>query len=167
MTNRDAAESDLPGIDRVFRQSFCETFAHLYDPNDLADFLAKFTPASWAEELNDSRCGFRVAEADGAVIGYVKLGPPTLPVEASAEAMELRQLYIMKNYHGVGIAHALMDWAIDGARARGARALYLTVYTENHRARRFYDRYGFEAVGRYEFMVGSHADEDVIMRKML
>ena len=61
----------------------------------------------------------------------------------------------------------LMDWAIDEARRRGAEELYLTVYTDNHRARRFYERYGFEAVGRYDFMVGSHADEDVIMRKLL
>ena len=32
---------------------------------------------------------------------------------------------------------------------------------------RFYDRYGFEAEGRYDFMVGNHADEDIIMRKAL
>ena len=40
-----------------------------------------------------------------------------------------------------------MDWALDEARRRGAEELYLTVYTDNHRARRFYERYGFEAVG--------------------
>ena len=60
-----------------------------------------------------------------------------------------------------------MDWALGEASSRGALELYLTVFIDNHRARRFYDRYGFEAVGRYEFMVGNHADEDVIMRKAL
>jgi len=60
-----------------------------------------------------------------------------------------------------------MDWSLDQAAKRAAREMYLTVYTDNHLARRFYDRYGFEAVGRYEFMVGNHADEDIIMRKML
>ena len=33
--------------------------------------------------------------------------------------------------------------------------------------RAVYERYGFEAVGRYDFMVGTHADEDIIMRLRL
>jgi ribosomal protein S18 acetylase RimI-like enzyme len=167
MTDRNAKSDDLPAIDQVFRQSFCDAFAHLYDPKDLADFFGKFTPQAWLEEFSDPGFGFRVAEADRSVVGYVKIGPLTLPVETDADGMELRQLYILKGYHGVGIAHALMDWAIQEARSRGATELYLTVYVDNHRARRFYDRYGFEPVGRYEFIVGSHADEDVIMRKRL
>jgi ribosomal protein S18 acetylase RimI-like enzyme len=167
MTSRDATAADLPAIDRVFRQSFCDTFAHLYEARDLAEFLAKFSPEAWQSEFGDPRYGFRVAEVDGEVVGYVKVGPLTLPVETEARGMELRQLYILKGYHGVGIAHELMDWAIGEARRRGAEQLFLTVYTDNHRARRFYDRYGFEAVGRYDFMVGSHADEDIIMRKSL
>ena len=60
-----------------------------------------------------------------------------------------------------------MDWAIDEAKSRGGTELYLTVYTENERARRLYKRYGFVAVGPYHFMVGKQADEDIIMRAYL
>ena len=42
--------------------------------------------------------------------------------------------------------------------------LYLSVFTDNHRARRFYSRYGFIEEGPYQFMVGNHADEDIVMR---
>jgi RimJ/RimL family protein N-acetyltransferase len=41
------------------------------------------------------------------------------------------------------------------------------VYTDNPRARRVYERFGFELVGPYAFMVGNQADEDIIMRKRL
>lgn len=167
MNHRDATPDDLAAIDRVFRQSFCDTFAHLYRPEDLASFLSQFTPEAWAGEFHDPRYRFRVAEDDGDVVGYVKLGPSALPIETEQTATELRQLYVLKEHHGSGIAKVLTDWAIDEARRSGARELYLTVYTDNHRARRFYDRYGFEAVGRYDFMVGDHADEDIIMRKVL
>ena len=37
---RNATAADLPAIDHVFRQSFGDTFGHLYAPHDLADFLA-------------------------------------------------------------------------------------------------------------------------------
>lgn len=165
---RDAAVEDAATLDRIFNTSFCDTFAHLYDLEDLHTFLSSFGVSDWEEHLRDPVFAFRIAEADGEPVGYLKLRPlERLPVETDRPAILLDQLYILKPYHGVGIAHGLMDWALTQARRQGAEEMYLTVYVENHRARRFYDRYGFEAVGRYDFMVGNHADEDIIMRKRL
>ena len=164
---RDANPADIAEIDRVFRTSFCATFAHLYSDDDLQAFLGKFTAQAWAEEMADPRYAFRLAEEDDAAVGYVKLGPLTLPVEGGESTCELRQLYVLDKWHGGGIANALMNWALADAARRAIRTLYLTVYTDNHRARRFYERYGFVAVGRYDFMVGSHADEDIIMKLAL
>jgi len=95
------------------------------------------------------------------------VGPVRLPVELGGAAAELRQFYILKPWHGRGIAAELMAWVLDEARRRGAEELYLSVYVDNHRARRFYDRYGFEFVAPYAFMVGEQADEDLIMRLKL
>jgi GNAT superfamily N-acetyltransferase len=164
---RDAVAADAATLDRLFNLSFCDTFAHLYRAEDLEAFLASFTIADWEAQLDDPAFASRIAEADGVAAGYVKLGPMKLPVQTSRRALVLDQLYVLKDHHGTGVASALMDWAIGEARRRGAEELYLTVYTDNHRARRFYDRYGFAAVGRYDFMVGNHVDEDIIMRKML
>ena len=101
------------------------------------------------------------------MVGYIKLGPPHLPFSPRGAALELRQLYVLAPWHGAGVAAALTDWLIDTARARGADELFLSVFTDNHRARRFYHRYRFEAVGTYSFMVGTHADEDIVMRLVL
>lgn len=167
ITYRDATERDAAILDGIFDTSFCDTFSHLYPPEDLEKFLTSFGIGDWEAELNDPAFAFQIGEADGQPVGYVKLGLMKLSVEADGPAILLDQLYILKDYHGVGIAHALMDWAIDEARRREAKELYLTVYIDNRRARRFYDRYGFGDVGRYAFMVGNHADEDIIMRKRL
>jgi len=164
---RDATAADAATLDRIFDTSFCDTFAHLYRSEDLDAFLSSFGVADWEAQLNDPAYAFRIAEARGEPVGYVKLGPLKLPVETGRPAILLDQLYILKEHHGVGIAHGLMDWALAEARSRGAEEMYLTVFIDNHRARRFYDRYGFVPVGRYDFMVGSHADEDIIMMKAL
>jgi diamine N-acetyltransferase len=164
---RKAVKEDAAAIDRVFRTSFCDTFAHLYRPQDLEAFLSTFALDSWIAELGDYRYHFQIAEADGEIVGFVKLGPPELPVQRSGPATELRQLYILKAWQGLGAAQALMDWALAEAKAGGGQELYLTVYTENWRARRFYEKYGFVEVGPYRFMVGEQADEDIIMRASL
>jgi ribosomal protein S18 acetylase RimI-like enzyme len=158
---------DAAVINGVFRKSFCDTFEHLYRPQDLAAFLGEFTLSAWESELEDDRFAFQVAESDGQVVGYVKLGPPSLPVETEGAFVELRQLYLLKEWHGLGAAKALMDWAIKEAKARGGTELYLTVYIENERAKRLYERYGFVEVGPYHFMVGAQADEDIIMKLAL
>ena len=164
---RDATAEDAATLDHTFKRTFCDTFAHLYRPEDLDSFLSGFGIADWEQQLRYPAYAFRIAEADGQVVGYLKLSPMKLPIGVARPAILLDQIYILTGYHGVGIAHGLMDWALNEARRRGAEELYLTVYVENHRARRFYDRYGFEDVGRYEFKVGNHVDEDVVMRKAL
>jgi len=106
----------------------------------------------------------RIGEADGQAVAYAKLGPPSLPFEPRGNPIELRQIYVLKPWQGKGAAAEMMDWVLGEARRRGADELYLSVFTDNHRARRFYARYGFEEIGPYAFMVGSHADEDIVMR---
>ena len=164
ITYRLAGVDDAEAIDRVYRSSFLDTFAHLYRAEDLEAFLGKVTLDAWKAELGDDRFVFRLAEADGQPIGFVKLGPPELPVEADGPWIELRQLYVLNEWRGAGAARELMDWALAKAREAGVKDLYLTVYTDNHRARRFYEKYGFVEVGPYAFMVGEQADEDIIMK---
>ena len=164
---RNAAPADAALLADLGRRSFIETFGHLYKPEDLALFLQNHSPERWAAELADPTFAVRLAEEDGEAAGYAKLGPPSLPFEPRGPCTELRQFYILKPWHGTGAARELMRWVLSEAKALGAKELYLSVFVDNHRARRFYERYGFEFVQTYAFMVGSHVDEDHIMRLVL
>jgi len=164
---RDARPEDAAALAELGRRTFTETFGHLYTPENLAAFLVNHVEERWAEELASPEFSVRVAEAEDELVAYAKIGPPTLPFEPRGPSTELRQFYILKPWHGTGMAEELMEWAIAEARRRGAEDLYLSVFVDNHRARRFYDRYGFEFVGLYAFMVGTHADEDHVLRLRL
>lgn len=164
---RMATPADAARMADLGRRTFTETFGHLYTPENLGAFLLSHSEARWAEELADPAFAVRVAESGGELAGYAKLGPPTLPFEPRGTSIELRQFYLLRPWHGRGVSHALMEWAIAEAKARGAENLYLSVFVDNHRARRFYERYGFEFEGLYAFMVGTHADEDHVMRLSL
>lgn len=164
LTMRDASIADAALLSDLSRRTFVETFGHLYRPEDLAAFLARFDEAGWRGELENPAYQVRLAEVDGEPVGFAKLGPLGLPVESDRPALELKQLYLLQSAHGAGIAPVLMDWLLGEARRRGAEALFLSVWTENHRARRFYARYGFTFVAPFAFMVGEQADEDEIWR---
>lgn len=167
VTYRDATAADLPAVDALFRESFVATFGTLYSPENLAAFLGRFTPEAWRDELASGGHAIRLAEADGVLLGYAKVADPTLPVTPAGPSIELRQLYLAEAAKGSGIAAVLMDWVIAEGRRRGCGELFLSVYIDNHRAKRFYERYGFEDVGPYRFMVGDQADEDRLMRLRL
>lgn len=164
---RAAVPDDAPALAELGAQSFTETFGHLYSPENLDAFLLNHSSEKWRQELADAAFAVRIGEAEGKAVAYAKIGPPTLPFEPRGKPVELRQFYILQQWHGTGAAEELMEWVFDEAVRRGADELYLSVFIDNHRARRFYERHGFEPVGRYAFMVGTHADEDVVMRRPL
>lgn len=161
---RDATPGDSAALAALGARTFTDTFGHLYSPDNLAAFLVNHSEENWLRELEDPAFAVRIGEADGQAVAYAKLGPPSLPFEPRGKPVELRQIYFLKDWQGSGAATELMAWVLTEARRRGADEIYLSVFTDNHRARRFYARYGFEEVGPYKFMVGSHADEDIVMR---
>ena len=165
---RLAGTDDAPALSKLGAETFTETFGHLYEPGDLAAFLVNHDEAVWRQELADPEFAVLLAEDEGGqAVGYAKVGPPHLPFEPRGVAVELRQFYLLEPFQGQGLADQMMQWVIDEAERRGGNDLYLSVFIDNHKARRFYERWGFVAEGRYAFMVGNHADEDIVMRRPL
>ncbi|HYZ48015.1 MAG TPA: GNAT family N-acetyltransferase [Sphingomonas sp.] len=167
---RDARPDDGPALDAMARAVWLETFGHSGSPEDIALYLGKaYGPqGDLIRHLADPAHRFRLACMDGAIIGYAKLSLPWLPHgTCGPNARQLSQLYVTREHRGNGVAQTLMDWAIGSARAEGADELLLTVWEENHRAMRFYQKLGFVHVGDYAFPLGEQIDRDLIMRLAL
>lgn len=165
---RDATPADGALLGGIARATFIETFGTLYSLENLAGFLAQGSDAAYAAELADPDIEVRFAETQGVAVGFCKISSLKLPASSEGrKALELRQLYVFRPWHGVGIADVMTRWAMDRARARGADEMWLSVFTENPRARRFYARHGFEEIMPYKFMVGTQADEDILCRATL
>jgi len=154
----------------VARQIFIETFADRFDRDALAAFCdAAYLPGgTMARDIGAADVHWRVAAVDGEPIGYAKLTPLRAPAtDPRPGSMELQQIYLRGEWHGSGVADRLMQWAVDAAQSRGAPDLYLTVFDDNARAKRFYGRYGFGEVGRCSFEIGGRAYDDRIWRRRL
>ena len=151
------------------RDTFVETFGHLYSPVNLDRFLRlQYGPTLQANQLADPKNGIQVAIHDNRFVGYVRVGANTVPfAEPGRTTGELKQIYVRRGYLGNGLAPRLMDWGMAWLRSRGYQDVLLSVYSQNLRAQRFYERYGFAKFADHFFMVGDHRDEEFIFRARL
>lgn len=166
-TYRGGRPGDGKALSKLFCESFAATFGHLYAEEDIAAFLCDKQPEKYESELADPAFGFRLAEDGGILLGFVKCGPCHLPIDEPAGRWEIHQFYLAEEAKGRGIGDKLMDWSLAEAERRGFTHLVLSVYIDNHRARRFYERHGFVEIGAWHFMVGNQADDDRIMERAI
>ena len=164
---RPATPVDAPALSRLAASTFRETFESENTPDDMARYLAEhFTPERQAAEITDPGGRVLLAEHVGGsgeaeLVGYVHLiAGPVHDAVRSPDPLEIRRIYVARAWHGQGVAQALMNAAIDAARARGARTLWLGVWERNPRAVAFYEKYGFTRVGEHTFMLGDDAQTD-------
>ena len=133
---RDASPEDAKALSGIGRDTFVETFGALYSPANLKQFLEEnFSPDIQDREIRDDAIDIRLALAGERIVGFCKIGPVKLPVEHDAEtSLELHRLYVRESTQGVGVGRILLTWAIEQARAKAMKHLYLGVWEANHKA---------------------------------
>ncbi|WP_267713354.1 GNAT family N-acetyltransferase [Streptomyces sp. CoH17] len=109
-----------------------------------------------------------VAELDGAVVGYVRLGFPT-PLASNTHVRQIRGLAVSGAARGHGVGRALVRAAVEDARHKGFRRITLRVLGHNTAARKLYESEGFvvEGVQPEEFHLDGRYVDDVLMGRML
>ena len=163
---RRAGRNDAHVLSEVGRDTFVETFGHLYPPEDLAAFLPdSYAAEAFAPYLQTPGHALWLAEAGGRFIGYAQAGPCALPhPEVTPACGELKRLYVRKEAQGSGLGSALLTTALEWLDAPGRR-LWIGVWSLNHGAQRLYARHGFERVGAYQFPVGATLDDEFILSR--
>lgn len=158
--------ADAPALAALARDTFVETFGHLYTPDNLDQFLATAcTTEAMQEDIGDPERVIRVIEEDGELVAFCKIGLFSgLDFDhGPGRWMELKQLYLRSGQQGTGVANVLMDWVKSEATIRKYDSIILGVWNQNFRAHRFYERHGFRKIGETYFMVGNHRDDEFVM----
>lgn len=167
MLVRRAVPSDAPVLAELGARTFTDAFGHLYSAQDLQAFIDESHAASaYAKLLQSPLYALWVAEDAGEAIGYALAGPCGLPhEEAKPEDGELKRLYVSGRAQGSGVGARLFEEALAWLERAGPRTLWISVWSENYGAQRFYGRYGFEKAGEYEFIVGEQRDREFMYRR--
>lgn len=113
------------------------------------------------------------AENGAELAGYTMVffrepsDPAVAAVVNQRPSAELSKCYVKEQYHGRGLANALLQTAVDAAIKAGVASIWLGVNQDNIRAQRFYAKFGFKRIGTRQFTVGERVMEDYVMGRMM
>lgn len=143
-TIRDPEPADAPVIASLHVATWKEAYAHLLPAEYFSEEYVDRRHRMWHHVLTERREDMivRVAEADGAIVGFAWVGPGEgLEGEEAPRDRLLYAIYVLASQYGTGVGQALLDEALGTAPAM------LWVAKENPRATAFYVRNGFRFDG--------------------
>jgi ribosomal protein S18 acetylase RimI-like enzyme len=164
---RNATIADAAALAALEERTFRDTFEASNTREDMKLHCdAHFGADIQRRELADPNLLIFVAESDGKFVAFSQLrwGHTPACVEAN-RPVEIQRFYVTRDWHGHGLAQAMMDWTIGVARERGADMIWLGVWEHNPRAMAFYRKWDFTEVGDHVFQLGTDPQRDIIMSR--
>lgn len=162
---RSCGPAEAQALALVGAATFLETFAGILEGEHILEHCArKHSAESYRSLLAEPLAAAWLAEVRSAPVGYALVTPPVeLPVPLEQDDLELKRIYLLSRFQGIGIGLQLMECAREYARTHGAQRLLLAVYQGNPRAIAFYRRRGFAEVGTRTFHIGQGTYHDLIL----
>lgn len=166
---RRGEADDLDQLVVLCASTFRETYGPHSPMEDVERHIAlHFTRAHIEAELADPKSTTLVAMLAGKLVGYVLLrSGRTTACVTGPDPIQLSRIYLSVGSIGQGHGSSLMSASLAEARRMGGRTLWLSLWDQNHRALKFYIRWGFQQVGLMDFEFGGHPYVDPVMARAL
>ena len=142
VTLRLATPSDAGAIARIQLETWRATYSHL-NPSLADGFDLERTASNWAKAAVDPAHRLRLADHDGAPVGYAASG--AIEGDEAGGAGELHAVYVLPDAHGLGAGRLLVEDALFGLAQMGYAECVLWVAEQNEAAQGFYRHLGFHA----------------------
>lgn len=162
---RAAVPKDACDMARVHVRSWQSAYRGLIDQ----DYLDGLTPEKWSEKYDYGRMGLRIPSSLVAVDNAKICGLATTGLCRDYDLPnfgELMAIYVDPDYVNAGIGQLLITAARDRLRGLGLAGAALWVLQGNVRARRFYERDGWQPDGAHRTTIyGGRAADEVRYRR--
>jgi ribosomal protein S18 acetylase RimI-like enzyme len=151
MEFRKATFADCKLINSVAAQIWAPTYSHLMSARQLEYmFEMMYSPENLLRAMTEGGQTFIIFKDGNDHIGYVSY--ETLP----DHDFYLQKIYLLPSRQGRGAGRRMLEMFLEYLRTLDpeARKLGLNVNRENRKAIDFYQRNGFETVGRRDHPIG-------------
>lgn len=161
-----ALTNDVMQLQKIGRETFIETFSEENTEENMKKYLEEgFSAEKMQTELKNIHSEFYFAEQDKQIIGYLKINFGSSQTELKdTNALEIERIYVLKEFHGKKIGQLLYQKALDIARQKKMKYVWLGVWEKNLRAISFYKKNGFIEFDKHVFVLGNDKQTDIMMK---
>lgn len=160
---------DILDLQKIYRQTFYETFSEQNSEENMRIFLDKaYNEEKLKSEIEDKESETFLAVENQKILGVLKINTGNAETESGLEnSLEIQRIYILKESKGLGIGTVFMNLAEKKARELGVSFIWLGVWEKNFPAQKFYTDKGFRRFSEHAFVLGDDIQTDFLMKKEL
>ena len=160
---------DILDLQKIYRQTFFETFSEQNSEENMRIFLDKaYSEEKLKSEIEDKESETFLAVENQKILGVLKINTGNAETESGLKnSLEIQRIYILKDSKGLGIGTVLMNLAEKKARELGVSFIWLGVWEKNFPAQKFYTDKGFRRFSEHAFVLGDDIQTDFLMKKEL
>ena len=160
---------DILDLQKIYRQTFFETFSEQNSEENMRIFLDKaYSEEKLKSEIEDKESETFLAVENQKILGVLKINTGNAETESGLKnSLEIQRIYILKESKGLGIGTVLMNLAEKKARELGVSFIWLGVWEKNFPAQKFYTDKGFRRFSEHAFVLGDDIQTDFLMKKEL
>ena len=165
LTIRKAILRDVDPLSELACRTYVDAFGHSFLAADLKNHLEVHLSPENIRRIHEKDTVL-LAEIDHQMVGFCQFGQASdFPDTDQDSDGVIKRLYVLRGYQNQGIGSLLMKAALDQMRAEKFQRVFLDVWEHNPGAIRFYQRFGFEVVGKKPFAVASGiaTSDDLVM----
>jgi ribosomal protein S18 acetylase RimI-like enzyme len=158
---REATRDDIPGMARVYMDSWRATYRGIVPDSYLDSLTYESWVTRWQNDFPspESDSFVYVAEVAGEIMGFARAGA----VRQSLPGFdgELYSIHVAPGHKSKGLGRELLRAVARRLRERGTTTMMLWMFRDNTPARRFYESLGGEVVGEKTFEIEGETMYDV------
>jgi diamine N-acetyltransferase len=166
-TIRKATPSDARSLSLLAEGTFRGAFSAVNTTENMdMHCRSSYSEDFQAMEIANPELVTLLAEKEEELLGFAQLRWGNAPdcIRGNSPG-EIQRIYVASDWHGKGIAQALMSKCIEEIKARGSDEVWLGVWERNARAIAFYKKFGFVERGDHVFLLGLDPQRDIVMAR--
>ena len=159
----DATEDDLQAIIDLWNRVASE--GKYLATEHVTDFQHRW----FAQTIKGKTGLWVVSKIDARIVGACNVIPRGLGGVNKSRHVLTSGMAVLKEYRGIGIGKALMNYVINWAKTQNYEKISLSVFSTNAPALNLYQKFGFkiEGVKKKEFKIESKYVDEICMGKFL